>query len=132
MPVDKFGHFVYIFGKKEKVKCPDLGFQLDDDNHINFNNRRIKNIASPANEKDGVNRGFLKKALDKRSKNITQELESLKIELDASKAALRDFIIKETQEISYRIDGINETIYTMIEQRLSGGFSDEHGPPTKK
>ena len=118
MPVDKFGHFVFSFNRKKNFACPDFGIRLDDDQHINFQSKRLKNVADPIDERDGLNQRHLKEALDKRSKNILEEIEKLRKELINTKASLEDILANEINFLSSRVDGVAETIFQLIENKI--------------
>lgn len=66
MSVDKFGHFSknYDFNNNEKARRKIqkvVGLVLDRDNNLDVQNKRLKNISFPTQEKDAINKHYLQK-----------------------------------------------------------------------
>ena len=90
MSVDKFGHFSINNTKVLKRDAPKVfGFFIDENRDLNIQNKKIKNLGSPAEQTDAVNKVYvqsqvnhseevLKKIFNKQIVYIRQEIINLR------------------------------------------------------
>lgn len=101
MSVDKFGHFSSykneVF-KKDAHKW--LGFTVDKDKNFNLQNKRIKNVQNPLEEKDAVNKGYLFSQIYNEQKilknGINVEIIRVRDELSQVKAQIKTILDIQT------------------------------------
>lgn len=111
MSVDKFGRYYSpkknydnILKRKNATKVFDI--IMDSDNNFNVQNKRIKNIANPLEEKDAVSKAFLLTKIDqskaevlissrKYHSYVDGELASLHIKVADLKTLILDLVGKE-------------------------------------
>lgn len=118
MSVDKFGHFSNY--KKEALRkdVPKwFGFTLDKDKNIDFQNKRIKNIRTPLEETDAVNKSFLFAQISNEHKilknEINLEITPLREELSTFKLQTKNIISSEQKILK---NGINLEIIRLREE----------------
>lgn len=105
MSVDKFGHYLNdtsgIISIKNAPKL--LGFFMDGDNHIDVQNKRIRNVSNALEANDVVNKMFLQSYIEKSKKEIIDLLEEN---------------IKEIREILINMKIIFEEEIRMIREKI--------------
>lgn len=75
MSVDKFGHYYnsklnYNNNILRKNESKNFGIILDSDKNLNFQNKRIKNVASPIEDNDSVTKDYLLSQINQIKKDL--------------------------------------------------------------
>lgn len=92
MTVDKFGH--HYNQKNQSIAVREnvsrlLGVNIDEDNNLNVQNKKIRNVASPAEGADAVNQAYvhtqIKHIQEILKKNFIQECTFLREEISQLK-----------------------------------------------
>lgn len=134
MPIDKFGHYI---GSSERYQNLHSNIHVDSDRNFNFHLRRIKNIANPVLENDGVNKIYLKSYFEEQMLNqnvsLTEQLLNLETRLSKliqDQSILQNNLDQSLKEVSslhnYKIEAaeerFNKTIqdhYEFFEARIN-------------
>lgn len=148
MPVNKFGHFtVSTNNSLKRHASKNFGFILDGDRNINVQNKRIKNVSSPVNDKDVVTKVFfdtevggiqadfldtinsVAEDIKKKISDITKDTSALKSSIDEHDVKIdkinadvitKDFLKKEIVQLHTDVG------YTMekLTDQASKNFAD--------
>lgn len=97
MTVDKFGHHynlkytsVTLKGNVSRL----LGINIDEDNNLDIQNKRIRNFARPAGGSDAVNQAYVhsqnKNLQEILKKNVSQECSDIRQEISYLKHSLNE------------------------------------------
>lgn len=132
MPVDKFGHFVEVKNDSPRKHVnKSMGFLMDRDRNLNFQNKRIKNLGYPIEEKDAVSKGFLQTEMQKLQQEMITTLQTqiqkiyqeLTLKLMSLDSKLNDEIsaltVKLQTNLLKELDKMDDEIKTLI-RKVSG------------
>lgn len=72
MSVDKFGHFSKDMQRGNVPKIPGINF--DKNNNLNIQNKKIKNLGSPAEDTDAVNKAYLHNQIEHMREVLKKEV----------------------------------------------------------
>lgn len=110
MSVDKFGHFSNSNISKRNVS-KNLGISTDQYNNIDIQNRKIKNLASPSEDTDAVNKIYLQTQIS-HSQDILRTEVSTEIK-DILRTELSTEIKDIRQEVTWLKNNFKE-LYELI------------------
>lgn len=93
MSVDKFGHYYNSMLNNNNILRKNVektaNIIVDNDKNLNIQNKRIKNIATPLEEKDAVTKGFLFTQIEQIQKDLLLIINKNSKELDMVREYLK-------------------------------------------
>lgn len=125
MSVDKFGH--YLNDKSEinlaKNAPKLLGFFVDQNNNIDVQNKRIKNVANALEENDCINKLFLQTQIDKQKQEIKFQLENhlhdFNKQMDEKITNIKTVVEHQNEELREKVYRLENYIYVSIADSAS-------------
>lgn len=103
MSVDKFGHYSnekYSNENLKKTESKLIGITMDNDQNINMQNRRIKNVGVPIQETDAITKRFMQAHVTQAKENIINYINTENKQIQIT---LENTITRTTSDLETKI-----------------------------